>query len=142
MSDDEDDSPDTIKVIIVGETGVGKTNLVNAIKGVNFNPNSQSTISMKCLKKIMTIYEQNYKIKLWDTAGQEKFRALNKLYYKDSKVVLLVYDITNQKSFDNLENFYKQINEVVGIDKVHLGLVANKSDLYDEQVVPSDLGKE
>ena len=64
MSENEDDSPDVIKAIVVGETGVGKTNLINAVKGVNFNPNSESTISMKYFKKTMTIYEQNYKIKL------------------------------------------------------------------------------
>ena len=141
MSDDEDDSPDTIKVIIVGETGVGKTNLVNAIKGVNFNPNSQSTISMKCLKKIMTIYEQNYKIKLWDTAGQEKFRALNKLYYKDSKVVLLVYDITNQKSFDALGQYWLQeIKMALGEEPI-LGLVGNKIDLNDKKVVDENVAQ-
>jgi len=55
MSENEDDSPDVIKAIVVGETGVGKTNLINAVKGVNFNPNSESTISMKYFKKTMML---------------------------------------------------------------------------------------
>ena len=135
MSDDEDDSPDTIKAIILGETGVGKTNLINAVKGVNFNQNTESTITMNCLKKTMIIYEQNYKIKIWDTAGQEKFRALNKLYYKDAKVVLLVYDITNKKSFDALREYWlNEIKTALGDEPV-LGLVGNKTDLSNNKEV-------
>jgi len=141
MSDDEDDSPDVIKAIVVGETGVGKTNLINAVKGVNFNPNSESTISMKYFKKTMTIYEQKYKIKLWDTAGQETFRSLTKLYYNEAKVVLLVYDITNKKSFDAIEEYWlNEIKTVLG-DEPILGLVGNKSDLINNKQVDDKIAE-
>ncbi len=140
MSDD-DDSPEIIKAILVGETGVGKTNLINAIKGVNFNKLSQSTITMQCLKKTMTIFEQKYQIKIWDTAGQEKFRSLNKLYYKDSKVVLLVYDITNKNSFDALGTYWlNEIKNSLG-DEPILALIGNKSDLIKNKVVDDKIAQ-
>ena len=132
---DNDVSPQTIKAIILGETGVGKTNLINALKGINFKEKSQSTVSMKCFEKTMNIFETNYKIKIWDTAGQEKFRALNKLYYQDSKVVLLVYDITDKKSFDELNTYWlNEIKNILGDDPI-LGLIGNKSDLISKKQV-------
>jgi small GTP-binding protein len=141
MSENEDDSPDVIKAIVVGETGVGKTNLINAVKGVNFNPNSESTISMKYFKKTMTIYEQKYKIKLWDTAGQETFRSLTKLYYNEAKVVLLVYDITNKKSFESIPEWIKSIRDSKG-ENFPMILLGNKLDKEDIRVISEKEGKE
>ena len=134
MLEDDDEDDEKIKVIVVGETGVGKTNLINAVKGLNFNEDSKSTINIKSIKKIMTIFKKNYTIKLWDTAGQEKFRALSKLFVKNSKIVILVYDITSQESFIGL-NFWHEflINELD--QNIVLGLVGNKADLYEKEEV-------
>ena len=134
-NDEEDDENMNIKVILLGETGVGKTNLINAVKGLNFNENTESTLNIKCLQKTMNIYKKNYSINLWDTAGQEKFRALNKLYYKESKIVLLVYDISNINSFKALEEYWlDEIRAFQGNEPI-LGLVGNKSDLSDKKEV-------
>lgn len=141
MLEDDDEDEEKIKVIVVGETGVGKTNLINAVKGLNFNEDSISTINIKSIKKIMTIFKKNYTIKLWDTAGQEKFRALNKLFYKDSKIVLLVYDITNQESFDAIKQYWLgEIKSSLG-NEIILGLVGNKSDLKDKVIVDEKIAK-
>ncbi len=134
---------DSIKLIVVGESHVGKTSIISQYINNTFLLEYITTMSPdKSIKEIELENKTKIKFEIWDTIGQTGYRAINKIFMKNTKIALLVYDITNQKSFDNLENFYKQINEVVGIDKVHLGLVANKSDLYDEQVVSSDIGKE
>ena len=91
--------------------------------------------------------EKNYKefnltngkviLEIWDTAGQERFRTLNKIFIKDAKIIILVYDITEKKSFDEICNFwYKDIiSQLDNIDKLIIGIVGNKSDLYQKQEV-------
>jgi small GTP-binding protein len=142
-SDDEDEEEIiTIKVILLGETGVGKTNLKNAVTGEKFQGNSPSTITPMFIKKDMVFYDQKYKLKLWDTAGQEKFRALNKIYYKDSKVVLLIYDITNKASFNALEQYWLgEIKTSLGSEPV-MGLVGNKSDLEEKREVDDKIAEQ
>ena len=140
MSEKDDNSTETIKVILLGETGVGKTNLINAVKGINYSQDTKSTINIQSIKKIMTIYESNYKVKIWDTAGQEKFRALNRLYYKDSKIVLLIYDITNKKSFDEIKYWLNEIKTTLG-DEPILGLVGNKCDMISNKEVDENIAK-
>ena len=89
----------------------------------------------------MTIYEQNYKIILWDTAGQEKFRSLTKLYYNEAKVVLLVYDITNKKIFTAIGEYWlKEIKTALGDEPV-FGLVGNKSDLIANKEVDEKIAE-
>ena len=132
-----------IKLILVGDGKVGKTSIITQYITNSFKEDYiMSTNQDKSIKEIKLEDGVKLTLEIWDTIGQEYYAATNKIYMKNTKIALLVYDITNQKSFDNLEKFYNQINEVVGIDKVHLGLVANKSDLYDEQVVSSDIPKE
>ena len=139
--DDEDDEIIAIKVILLGETGVGKTNLKNAVTGDKFKGNSPSTITPMFIKKDMIFYDQKYYLKLWDTAGQEKYRALNKIYYKDSKVVIFVYDITNKSSFKALEEYWLgEIKASLGNEPV-FGLVGNKSDLSNQKEVDDKLAE-
>ena len=139
--DEEDEDVITIKVILLGETGVGKTNLKNAVAGEKFQGNSPSTITPMFIKKDIIFYDQKYKLKLWDTAGQEKFRALNKIYYKDSKVVLLIYDITNKASFEALEQYWlEEIKASLGTEPV-MGLIGNKSDLGGKREVDDKIAE-
>ena len=107
--DEDDEELIEIKSIILGESGVGKTNLAKAAIDLRFEPNSKSTVNSSYVSKKIYIFGKEYDLKLWDTAGQEKYRALTKLFYKNSKVVIFVYDITNRKSFNELEYW---INEV------------------------------
>ena len=88
----------------------------------------------------MNISGKDYEIRLWDTAGQEKYRALTKLFYKDTKVVVFVYDITDKKSFKELNYWINEIKESLGEEPV-LGIVGNKSDLDESKEVEEEEAK-
>ena len=96
-----------LKCILVGETGIGKTCLINSLMGYGFNPNEQSSISSSFVTKIIKIGDKSYKVNLWDTIGQEEYHSLTKIFIKDSKLVFFVYDITSRKSFEKLDFWYK-----------------------------------
>ena len=103
MMDSEDEA---IKVILLGESGVGKTNLINITNGLNFNNNELvSSSSSYCIKNLY-VNGKEYSIKVWDTVGQEKLRNLTKLFYNDSKIVIFVYDITRKETFEEVENYW------------------------------------
>ena len=138
--EEEEDGVIVIKSILLGETGVGKTNLANAVVDLRFDQNSKSTVNALYVQKRMNIFGKDYELRLWDTAGQEQYRALTKLFYKDSKVVIFVYDITNKKSFTELNFWINEIKESLGDEPV-LGIVGNKSDLNEFQEVDDDVAK-
>ena len=138
MVDSEDEA---IKVILLGESGVGKTNLINITNGLNFNNNEQvSSASSYCIKNLY-VNGKEYSIKLWDTVGQEKLRNLTKLFYNDSKIVIFVYDITRKETFEELENYWvKDVEEKLGKDIIR-GVVANKMDLFINEQVSREEGE-
>ena len=141
MADDgNDDDNDEIKVILVGETGTGKTCLINTSVGLGFNPNTLSTVASTYSRKKFEIDNKQYILNLWDTAGQEQYRALNKIFIKHSKIVIFVYSITVRKTFEELDYWYDTIKEVLG-DEPILGLVGNKKDLFLEEEVKESEGK-
>ena len=127
-----------IKVILLGESGVGKTNLINITVGKEFDPYSKSSLSSSFIENILEYKNKQYLYCLWDTAGQERFRALNQIFIKGSKIVMVVFSIENQSSFNQTEYWINYAKEILGEEKYILALVANKSDLYEEQVVPED----
>ena len=124
-----------IKVILIGDVGVGKTNLINVASGRGFNDNEKSTLSASYLKKDVTIKGKKYTISLWDTIGQEKLRNLTKLFFKNSKIVIFVYDITNKSSFTGLALWENDVREMIGDDNIIKAIVGNKQDLYLEEAV-------
>jgi len=136
-----DDRNNTIKVILVGDTGTGKTNLITVAAGFQFNTNTLTTTSCSFIQKIVVKNKIEYKINLWDTIGQEKYRSLTKIFLKDSKIVIFVYDITNKVSFNSLQFWKKIIDEVLGPTPV-FGVVGNKSDLYLNEKVKEEEGEE
>ena len=142
MSNEEenDDEITEIKAILLGETGVGKTNLANAAVDLRFDQNAKSTSNALYVQKKMIIFGKNYQLRLWDTAGQEKYRALTKLFYKDSKVVIFVYDITNKKSFTELNFWINEIKESLGDEPV-LAILGNKNDLEEMKEVDDDMAQ-
>ena len=129
-----------IKVILLGEMGVGKSNLLNAAADLRFDEISKSTVNSTYIEKRMKILNKDYIVKLWDTAGQEKFRAMTKLFYQDSKVVIFVYDITNKKSFTELNYWINEIKEALK-DEPILGIIGNKYDLKDMMEVEEETAK-
>ena len=105
----EDNDPETIKIILIGDSGAGKTNLIAVSAGYEFNPNSLTTRACSYIQKVYKINNSEYKVKVWDSIGQEKYRSLTKIFVKESKIVIFVYDITNRNSFDSLP-FWKKMN--------------------------------
>ena len=130
-----------IKVILVGDSGTGKTNLITVAAGFEFNSNSLTTTSCSYVQKIVKIDENAYKINLWDTIGQEKYRSLTKIFLKDSKIVIFVYDITKRESFESLSYWKKIIDEILGPGP-KLAVVGNKNDLYYDEQVKEEEGEE
>ena len=130
-----------IKVILIGESGTGKTSLINATMGLKFKDVLESTTTNSFSSKTITINNKEYVLNLWDTIGQEKFRSLTKIFIKDSKIVILVYDITRKASFNELNFWLKMIQDILG-DEPILGICGNKSDLFvKEQVKEEEVKK-
>ena len=130
---DESESQN-IKIILIGETGTGKTNLINVYFDIGFNPNSGTTLTPESCSKDLTINGNDFTINIWDTAGQEKYRSMTKIFIKGAKIVIFVYDVTNRESFDELKFWVSTVEEILGKD-VGLGLIGNKIDLFDKQEV-------
>ncbi len=127
-----------IKVILVGETGTGKTSLINITMDLKFNEGEEaSTSAASFVTKKMKIGDKEYSINLWDTIGQERFRSLTKIFIKDSKIVIFVYDITRLDTFKELEFWFKTIHDVLGDEPV-LGIVGNKKDLIMKEQVSEE----
>ena len=133
---------ETIKVVLLGEAGVGKTSIINQFTTHQFDPDCLSSISAQFISKSIN-YEGYGAIKydIWDTAGQERYRSMAKIFYKDAKVVIFVCDITSQASFNGMKDYwYEQIKTNCEKDAI-LAVVANKNDLYSEQQVSDEVGQ-
>ncbi len=139
MSEEHDNQ--YIKIILIGETGTGKTNLINVYFDMNFNPEINTTFLPESKSKEIKIQGTKFLINIWDTADQEKYRSMTKIFLKGAKIVILVYDITERDSFNELNFWVKQVQEILGKEPI-LGLAGNKIDLFDKQVVTSKEGKE
>ena len=133
-----------IKIILVGESGVGKTCIIYRYINGEFNEDTMTTISLSSTEKTITLKDpKNSKIKfdIWDTCGQEKYRHLVNIFFKEAKVVILVYDSTSRKSFNDMKNYwYNKVKESAQEDLV-FAVAANKLDLFDKQQVSEEEGK-
>ena len=132
-------SDDNLKVILIGESGVGKTCLINVSTGLGFDMNEKTSLTASYLTKKIIINGIAYTISLWDTVGQEKLRNLTKIFFKNSKIVIFVYDITSKKSFEGLESWEKDVKELLG-DNIVKGVVGNKQDLFMNEEVTEEEG--
>ena len=141
MKDENNEDPIDIKLILLGETAVGKTSIINRYVQDSFSDSLMSSTSMAYVQKKITLNRQKISLNIWDTVGQEKFRSLSKLFFKDTKIVILVYSIVDKKSFDNLGYWLNSVKETIGNDFI-LGVVGNKCDLFLEQKVDEELGAE
>ena len=122
-----------IKLIFLHSLGAGATNIINVAIGLPFNINEPSTIANTFVSKIINFKGKKYQLDLWDTSGREKFRSLTKIFTRDSKIVIFIYDITSKNSFNELEYWIKTAKEVLG-DNFISGIIGNKKDLNKEEI--------
>ena len=133
-----------LKVVLLGESGVGKTCIINRFTSGIYDPDVGSSISAQFISKSIEFKElkQTIKFDIWDTAGQERYKSLAKIFYKDAKVICLCYDITNKKSFIELKDYwYEQQTKLNANGEPIFAVVANKIDLYETQQVKDEDGK-
>ena len=131
-----------IKIILLGESGVGKTNLIRVATGEEFEHNSMTSSSGSYKEGTFISSKKNqYTYHLWDTAGQEAYRSLNKIFIKNAKIVIFVYAIDNEPSFKELKYWIDLAKAELGEDFI-MGIVANKIDLFEEQQVKEEVAME
>ena len=129
--------PESIKVVLLGEAGVGKTCIIKQFIEKKFEQNTDSSLSAQFVSKTIEYvdFAKTLKFDIWDTVGQERFRSIAKIFYKDAHVVILVYDITSKKSFNALNDFW--IGEIKNNcnGTPLFAIIGNKNDLYMKQEV-------
>ncbi len=136
--------PESIKVVLVGESGVGKTSIIQQFTSGQFDPHRETSLSAQFVSKTVKIKELDKEIKfdIWDTVGQEKYRSLAKIFYKDAKAIIFVYDITTEYSFNELKNYWYEETKANSDGNPILALVGNKIDLYESQKVSNNEGND
>ncbi len=119
------------KYIIIGDSGVGKSCLLLQFLENSFKPNHEATIGVEFGTKVITLENgSNIKLQVWDTAGQDAFKSITRSYYRNAAGALVVYDISNRQSFQNIVKWLDEA-KVNGNREMVLALVGNKSDLED-----------
>ena len=129
-----------VKIIIIGNQSVGKTNIVTRYVKGEFSEDYMITIGMDFLTCNLKSDDKIFKLRLWDTAGSEKFRSITKGYYSNTCCALIVYDITNQNSFDSVKHWIEDVKNYTDKD-THLVLVGNKIDLKDQRKISKEDGQ-
>jgi Ras-related protein Rab-11A len=130
------------KIVIVGDASVGKTNIISRLAKNEFNTNSKPTIGVDFATKIFKFENSLVKIQLWDTAGQERYHAIVSAYYRGSAGAVIVYDLTNEKSFENIRTIWLKNLRSVSDENLPIMILGNKKDLKDEIAVKKNEGEE
>ena len=137
----EEDPGLTHKTILLGDSGVGKTSLLVQFDTKRFQPgNFAATVGIGFTNKVVVVDDTSIKLQIWDTAGQERFRSVTHAYYRDAHALLLLYDVTNKTSYDNIRAWLSEIREHANEDVVIM-LLGNKSDCGTERVVKREDGE-
>jgi len=126
-----------MKLILVGDSGVGKTNILSKYLKNNFDPDSKATVGVEFGTKNIEIDNKKIKVQIWDTAGQERYKSITSTYYKGAKGAFIVYDITRKSTFDNIDKWIGDLKNN-GDENMIVYLVGNKSDLNDMREVRKD----
>ena len=137
----ESDFDYTIKLLVIGDTTVGKTNFIRMFIENQFNPNYMTTSGIDLKTNTINIKNKKIRVQLWDTAGQEKYRAITKNLFLKVQGVLVVYDITNEDSFKNIKSWVNTIKEECG-KQMQMIIVGNKCDLNEQRVVDKNTAME
>ena len=134
---------ESFKVVLVGESGVGKTSIITQFIDQTFQEDQQSTTGGTfSTKSVICDNGKTLKFEIWDTAGQERYRSLTKMFYKDANAAVLVYDITRKDSFEELQNYWSQQIKESSPSNIILAIAANKSDLISQEAVEEEKARE
>ena len=129
-----------LKLVLIGDSGVGKTNILSRYNNNEFSLATQPTVGVEFGNKVIKKENKSIKLQLWDTAGQERYKAITNAFYKGSKGAFVVYDITRKSSFLNIDNWIGEL-KTNGSDDILIILVGNKTDLEDKREVSTDEGE-
>ncbi|KAK3314931.1 ras GTPase [Apodospora peruviana] len=138
MANDEYDF--LFKVVLIGDSGVGKSNLLSRFTRNEFNLDSKSTIGVEFATRSIQVDSKTIKAQIWDTAGQERYRAITSAYYRGAVGALLVYDISKHQTYENVTRWLKELRDHADVNIVIM-LVGNKSDLRHLRAVPTEEAK-
>ena len=131
----EDDSYEMmVKVVLVGDSGVGKTNIMSKYLKNQFREDSKATVGVEFGSKQFSVEGHQVKAQIWDTAGQERYKAITSAYYKGAKGAFIVYDMTRKNTFDSVNRWVSDITAAAD-KRITLILIGNKSDLEDQRQV-------
>ena len=130
-----------LKVVIVGDSSVGKTNLVKRFMNNTFLKDSKATVGVEFMSKTFIVNKKVFKVELWDTAGQERYKAITAAYYKGAKGAMIVYDVTSKSTFDNVDKWCNELR-MKGSNNINIIMIGNKTDLKDNIVITADMSQE
>ncbi|XP_074563085.1 ras-related protein RABA1f-like [Curcuma longa] len=136
----DDDYDYLFKVVLIGDSGVGKSNLLSRFTRNEFSLESKSTIGVEFATRSISVEDKVIKAQIWDTAGQERYRAITSAYYRGAVGALLVYDVTRHITFENVERWLKELRDHTESNIVIM-LVGNKADLRHLRAVSTDDAK-
>lgn len=125
------------KLVLIGDSGVGKSCLLLRFADDNFTDSYISTIGVDFRFRTINIENKTVKLQIWDTAGQERFRTITSAYYRGADGIIMVYDVTSSESFDHVEEWLSEVDRYANENTSKL-LVGNKADLIEEKQVPED----
>jgi len=140
MNQRDDEYDYLFKVVLIGDSGVGKSNLLSRFTRNEFNLESKSTIGVEFATRSIQVDNKTIKAQIWDTAGQERYRAITSAYYRGAVGALLVYDIAKHITYENTEKWLRELRDHADSNIVIM-LVGNKSDLRHLRAVPTDEAK-
>ena len=140
--EEEEEKKLIFKILILGDSNVGKTSFITRYVEDNFSDTTFQTIGQETYNKELIRNNQNIILQIYDTCGQERFQSISKNYYKVADGIILLYDITNISSFDSIKNWIQSLNNNSDLSKIELIVVANKFDLFQKQNMVSEEMKE
>lgn len=134
------ESKKELKVVLLGDSGVGKTSLIARYVHNTYSTAVQATSGAAFVMKTVNVNGQQTALNIWDTAGQERYHSLARVFYRDAAIIILVYDITHRESFDDLKRWVTELQKY-GPAKFSLGIVGNKEDRVISETVPLEEAK-
>ena len=123
-----------LKVVFLGDSRVGKTCIVGKFVTGNTLETTQPTVGAAFLSKTITVDDKEYKLNVWDTAGQEQYRGMAPIYYRNSKIAIICFDITCSQSYDSVQYWIDQLNSNID-DNITIVICGNKCDLESERQI-------